>query len=183
MKKTVKFLIPIACLLMAVASFGVTYAYLTASDSKVNEFKVGENDIQIEETFEAPEKLTPDTNIKKEPRVYNTGELPCYVRMRADFSDSNAEKFCTVNYNEDKWTEKQADGYYYYKEILMPGKKTEPLFTTVHINEYVDGKKIEEKDMIDFDIIIYAESRHAESLQNDADSTEADYYITVWEGK
>lgn len=191
MKKLTKILVPAACLIVAIASFGVTYAYLTATDSVVNEFKVGENEIEIVEEFKPPEKLEPGMSFDKMPSVKNTGGLPCFVRIRADFSDSEAEDFCILRYvykenNEEKtlepyntfnWIKDDGDGYYYYKGILEPGKETEPLFTEVFI------KKDTKLAMIDFDIIIYAESRQATEADKEACKNDSDYYKTVWEGK
>ena len=160
MKKTIKTILPAACLIAALASFGVTYAYLIASDAKLNEFSVGENDIELMEKFTAPEELKPGTEFPKNPYVHNTGDLPCLVRMRVDFSDSDAEKFCDLEYigntgyNRLSWLYDEDEGYYYYTKVLKPGDYTPVLFDKVRIKEEYDENK-----MIDFDIMIYVESK------------------------
>ena len=191
MKKIMKKIVPVvACLTVAFASFGVTYAYLIANDSKVNEFRVGENDIEIVEEFTAPPELKPGANITKKPSVHNTGNLPCFVRMRVDFSDSEAEKFCEVDYNKtNSWFYNEGDGYYYYTKILQPGGHTEPeLFTNVHIKEEYEENGVKKKytvnDMIDFDIMVYAESKYNKANDIDKDKywTEEDI-LAIWEVK
>lgn len=162
MKKFMKTIVPVACLIAAFASFGVTYAYLVANDSKVNEFNVGENNIELKEEFTAPEVLEPGIEFDKNPYVRNTGDLPCIVRMRVDFSDSEAEKFCElIGINYGGWSGPYKDGYYYYTKILKPGEETPKLFEKVKIKDKYEenGDTITINDMIDFDIMIYAESK------------------------
>lgn len=171
-------LIVIACFLVLTASYGITYAYLISKDAAVNDFTVGENNIEVHENFEPPEKMEPKISFKKEPYVENTGNIPCFVRMRADFSDSKAEDFCELDFNTEDWTTKNSDGYYYYKKLLGPGKETEALFKNVTIKENKkDGSKYTESDMIDFDILIYAES--CQHTDHDGSCFD-DEYETVW---
>lgn len=167
-------IIALSCLLMLTASFGITYAYLIASDSEVNQFTVGENTIEVVEEYEPPEKLIPGMKIKKAPRVENTGNLPCFVRMKAVFSDSAAEKFCEPLEIGVDWDYEAKDGYYYYKKILQPGESTQPLFEWVVIKSMKDDDtSYTEKEMVDFDILIYAESlEQGEYGEN--------YYKTAW---
>lgn len=175
MSKKGIFLVIAACFIVLGASFGITYAYLIANDSKVNEFVVGENTIEVVEKFEPPEELNPGTSFVKEPRVENTGNLPCFVRMRADFSDSAAADFCRpLEIDEEKW-DLRSDGYYYYKELLEPGTATDPLFKTVTVKSEAEG--VSEGDMIDFDILIYAEScQHTDHI---GDCPDSEYY-DIW---
>lgn len=140
--------------LALVASFGVTYAYLVARDRAVNEFTVGETTIEVVEEFSPPEKLAPGVTFDKKPSVKNTGNLPCFVRMRADFSTSVAEELCEpLDVDGDHWEYHPEDGYYYYVGVLEVGSQTEPLFTKVELR---DG--ILESEVVDFDILVYAES-------------------------
>lgn len=167
-------IIALSCLLMLTASFGITYAYLIASDSEVNQFKVGENTVEVVEEYTPPEKLIPGLTIKKAPKVENTGNLPCFVRMRADFSDSKAQEFCMPLEIGSDWEYDTNDGYYYYKGVLQPDASTQPLFEKVVIKEKkADNTDYTENDMIDFDILVYAES--CEQGERSADE-----YKTVW---
>jgi len=160
----------LALLFIATAAIWATYALLIDTDSVVNTFVAGENEIEIEEFFSPPPELKPGTVIRKEPSVRNTGNLPVFVRVRADFTSSAAEDFCEpLDINLARgWTGKQADGYYYYEPILRPGQATPALFTTVKIKAGTTPAQIK-----DFDIIVYAESVQA--------GTYTAYNTGVWE--
>lgn len=163
-------LIVVACFIMLGASFGITYAYLISDDTEINAFTAGETVIEVEEDYTPPEKLEPGTAINKKPWVENTGNLPCFVRMRADFSDSRAEAFCeSLDINTGYWEYNSSDGYYYYKKLLMPGEKTEYLFTQIVIKKDSDLQ-----DMIDFDVLVYAEARQQGEYS-------ADDYMKAWQ--
>lgn len=180
MSKKKIFLIVVACLLVVSASFGITYAYLIANDSVQNEFTVGENKIDVEEEYDPPEKLEPGTVITKKPSAKNTGNLSCFVRMRADFSDSAAKELCEeLKIDTVNWEYDSSDGYYYYKKLLNPNDSTTNLFTEVVIKtEKADGTALTDEDMIDFDILVFAESCQHED--HDGACTN-DEYKTIWQ--
>lgn len=170
----------LACVLVCASCFGITYAYLIAEDNAANAFTIGETEIEISEEYTPPEKLTPGISFTKKPWITNTGNLPCYVRMRADFSSSIAEEFCEpLDIDTANWEYNSEDGYYYYKHLLNPGEETSPLFTTVTIRLYTsDGTaSYTEADMTDFDILIYGEA--AQHTDHDGACT-ADEFKTVW---
>lgn len=176
-KKKILLLIP-AYLLLLAASFGITYAYLISKETKVNEFMVGENTVEVKETFEPPEELKPGASIRKEVQVTNTGNLPCFVRIRADFSDSKAKEFCEYTINAS-WTDGQ-DGWFYYNKLVPPGEPTEPFFDgdIVIKEEKADGSAYDQADMIEFDILVYVEScQHSDHTGDCAD----DEYRTIWQ--
>ncbi|MGN0536421.1 MAG: hypothetical protein ACI4M3_00395, partial [Acutalibacteraceae bacterium] len=120
MKNKIKIIIVlILCAALCTVSFTVTYSYLTSQDSSVNTFIVGENTVEITEEYEPPKKLSPGIEFKKSPSVKNTGNLPCFVRVRADFSDSRAEEFCEpLDIDTQNWEYNESSGYYLYKNIL-----------------------------------------------------------------
>ncbi len=91
--------------------------------------------------------------ITKDVKIRNTGKDDCYVRVLSLFSDSDMEKYCTVNYNTTDFTYNKNDGYYYYKKVLKKGETTPSLFTTVTIS-----KNIPQDEIRKFDIIVYQES-------------------------
>lgn len=179
MSKKKIFLTVIACLLVVSASFGMTYAYLIANDSVSNEFTIGENKIEIEEEYDPTEKLTPGIEINKKPSVKNTGNLYCYVRMRADFSDSAAKDFCEeLVMDTANWEYNSSDGYYYYKKLLAPGDSTTNLFEKIVIKtQKADGTDLTDADMIDFDVLVFAESCQHEDHDGECASGE---YKTIW---
>ena len=169
------------CITLAAIAFGCTYAYLTATDAAANKFTVGETVIEIKEEFTPPDILEPGISFTKKPWVVNTGNLPCYIRMRADFSNNKAEEFCNpLNISPD-WERNTSDGYYYYKKIIQPGEKTTPLFSTVSIRQKKnDGSAYTNTDMADFEILIYAEATQHESHSGACPTNE---YLTVWKQK
>lgn len=170
----------LVCILVCASSFGVTYAYLIANDSAKNVFIVGETEIDIVEEYTPPEKLTPGITFTKKPFITNTGNLPCYVRMRADFSSSTAKEFCEpLDIDIQNWEYNPTDGYYYYKKLIKPGETTTPLFTSVTLKEdKPGGGKYTDADMVNFDILIYGEaSQHIDH----GGSCDANEYKNVWQ--
>lgn len=165
----------VSAILCCGISFGITYAYLISNDNALNSFTVGENTVEVSEEYSSPEKLQPGVQFVKKPSVKNTGNLPCFVRARADFSDSRAEEFCEeLDINTENWEYDDSDGYYYYKGILEVDKTTEPLFTTVKLKtEKDDGTPYTNDDMQDFDILVYTES-----VEQGTHS--ANEYKTIW---
>lgn len=166
-KKKNLLIIMTLCGFVFLCSLGITYSILTVkSDKIVNTFIVGENVIEISETFEPPVVLIPGVSFRKEPIIQNTGNISCYVRARADFSDSKAEEFCEKLDIGNKWIDGK-DGYYYYTELLEVGKKTDPLFTTVTIKtKKATGDDYQKDELIDFDILVYAESVYANGQES-----------------
>ena len=172
MKKKVIFTI-IAGVMLCTCSLLITYAYLIAQDKAENYFIVGENTIEVSEEFKPPEKLKPNVQFTKKPVIKNTGNLPCFIRARADFSDSRAKEFCEdLDIDTANWEYNSSDGYYYYKSVVKPGNETTPLFTTIKIKNTATAD-----DMIDFDVLVYAES-----VQHDSHGGNCplDEYKTVW---
>lgn len=178
MKKKI-FIVTLACVLACVSSFGATYAYLIARDEALNKFTIGETEVEITEEYTPPPKLEPGIEFTKKPMVTNTGNLPCYVRMRADFSTSVAETFCEpLDIDTVNWQYNNTDGYYYYTKLLYPGEKTESLFTTVTLKETKDdGTAYTEADLVEFEILVYAEATQHTDHNGDC---AADEYLAIW---
>lgn len=172
-KKKIVIITALVCCMICASCFGVTYAYLIAKDEANNTFTVGETEIEINEVYEPPQELKPGVQFTKEPTIKNTGNLPCFVRMRADFSSNAAKEFCEpLNIDTTHWEYSEADGYYYYKTLLSPGASTEPLFTTVTIKSDADPSAVE-----NFDILIYGEA--VQHTDHDGDCA-SDEYKTEW---
>lgn len=147
----------LAIVLILAATTGITYAYLTAKDDVENTFDVSEVDITVDEDFE-PEPPEPGKVIKKAPKVQSSSDTYCYVRIRYNFSSSDAEALCEpieINYG---WS-LGADGYYYWDNVVEPGGETGTLFDYVKIK---DGIKTD--DIIPFDILVYAEAVQTNGL-------------------
>lgn len=103
--------------------------------------------------------------------------------MNAKMSDPEAERLWDLgyrfwlNYNtkasflKSAWMYNEADGYWYYQDVLSPSKDTSELFSEVKwlMTETVGGTE-KFKDIQDFDIYIKKESTYAFYI--DADDTQ-----------
>lgn len=123
-------------------SFTAVYAFLISKDAVSNPFTAGENTSHIEESFGSYEKFEKGKSYEKDVAVKNDGSVTCYVRVFAEIEDPDAAENITIDFNKTDWTEKQADGYYYYKKSLKPGEKTTSLFTTLKAKETIDEFKM-----------------------------------------
>lgn len=158
-------LVKAGILATAIASLGVgaafTSAYLIHDDTEVNTFDVAEADVSIEEDFTKPPDVNPGDTITKKPRAVNTGEIPCYVRMRVVVSNEDLCEPLSIN---SGWT-KGSDGFYYWSSVLQPGEKTGNLFDFVKIKGGIDKKDITSTSL---DVQVYAEA--ADARNNSADA-------------
>ena len=85
-----KIVIPTICAL-AVITGGVTVAYFTSAARSNNSFTVGTNTITIDEYFKPPKELKTGLNTyKKQIKIKNTGTTDAFIRVYAEFSDSDA---------------------------------------------------------------------------------------------
>lgn len=92
MKNKPYIVLGLVALLVACLGVIVAYAYFTDEGKKTNDFIVGRNSIEIIEDFQPPSELIEGDNIFiKEVQVENTGNVDCYVRVFADFSDSTVK--------------------------------------------------------------------------------------------
>lgn len=124
----------VLCIMLITAATAI----LVMIETKSNQFSTGKNTSSIEEKFDMYYGLYAGEDYEKEVRVKNTGDVPCYVRVFAEFEDPDVRQKIEVDYNSVDWSEKQDDGYYYYKKPIASGESTEPLFTTLHVLEDSD---------------------------------------------
>lgn len=148
-KRTKKFLTAIALLLCLFCVAYGTWAYFTAEEHVTNVITTGKIDITLIESGDVKwpaEKLTgvmPGQTIAKKVEVENVdGAADAWVRVKVDkmidVEDADLS-LIELDINTDSWLDGQ-DGYYYYKEPLKSGKKTEPLFSTVNISKNMDNR-------------------------------------------
>lgn len=131
-------------------------AYFADKDKVNNKFSPDNNEISVSEPdFSTPDSIPQGGEIAKNPIIKATG-TDCYVRVWCEFSDTSID-YATLNFNTTDWTEKQSDGYYYYKHKLTDGEETTPLFTKVKFDSSIDDTQLEKE----FDIIVYSESAQA----------------------
>lgn len=155
----------IGLMLIAFATVGLTYAYLSRSPGEVkNTFTVGSVKIQLLEDNWNPnnaKELHPNQEFTKDPRVRNTGDnnafvfLEVYVPMdnislvgkgasKLKGDKINQELF-TFDANTTNWTlvgEREMPRYkkyvYSYNNVVKPGEYTSNLFTKVKTVNYVE---------------------------------------------
>lgn len=192
LKRYKKLLLAAVCLLLI--SVGATAAYFTHWKKLQNQFTIGENTIEITEEFDPPKELTVGDNIyKKKVQIENTGTVPCFVRVFAEFSDSSIRKFSELSpdgstyYPADEYTshlpkgwvyisedeDEILGGYYYWTGKVAVNASTDPLFEKVKTH-------FDNADQIkDYDIIVYAESVQVND-KNGAEFTGNDAYKAAW---
>jgi len=103
--------------LILAASVGTTLAYLGAKQNADNTIKVGTDIAEVSETFTEPSIQQQNNETTKEIKVKNKGSVPCFVRVYAEFSDSEIASIAKVVYG-DSDTEKAWEGTDGFKEYL-----------------------------------------------------------------
>ncbi len=146
----------VICLAIAVMAMPAAASFLISVEDGINEFTVGSNVSSIEEKFGSYEAFEKGESYGKEVAVRNEGNVACYVRVFAEIEDPDVASVLSVDLNENQWTDKQEDGFYYYREILEPGEKTEPLFTEIRADE----------DTAEFRMIIMSETVQADGAED-----------------
>lgn len=201
MSKKVKIsLLVFLILLISFTSFKITQAYLTYQRHVKNTFKVGYNTIEVEEDYTPPDKIENGKQFKKAIKVENTGNIPCYIRVRMEYSDSDMQKYCNnildgkltqavdypnqiVSLTNGDWIYSEDDSCYYYTKVVDPKDSTSNLLESVIIN-YPQDIESTEINIKDFDIYVYAESIQTminKELNGELVAVEAKNYKEAWD--
>ena len=138
-------IVPVIIGCLAIGSI-VTYAAMLVREEKVNIFQIGNLQTKVNEVFTEPTTILPNTSVGKKVTIENTGTVNQFVRVMLQPEirvDSNGdtrllpskigeEVLLDLNYTNWKFGE---DGYYYYLNVLKPGKSNvaENLFTEVKL--------------------------------------------------
>ena len=106
-RKKVVLICSAAAAFVAAASFGITLAYLGDTTGKDNTVIVGHGDEEISEEFSAPSEVSMSNEVEKKFSITNTGTVPLFARLYAEFSDSTiADKAkVKVGDKEYKWAD------------------------------------------------------------------------------
>ena len=185
--------------LTAVCGFGGTYAYFTYLREMKNRFTVGHNEITVTEEYDPPDEIIPgeETSFFKKVQVENTGSVPCYVRVPLEYSESDMKQFCTNVLGENRapaeeWGDRieefsdgrwifGTDGWYYYRDVLEVGERTDRLLEKVEVSV---PQELEDR-IKEFEILVYGESIQTMINQAREDgkptAAEADDYREAWE--
>lgn len=105
----------VAGVLVVGAAVSPALAYFTSYTTAKGGVKitVDEPDTKIEEQI---------TGLTKTIKIVNTGEEPCFVRVRLIYP---AAEYVTMREELGENWEKADDGYWYYLKVLYPGKEGE----------------------------------------------------------
>lgn len=131
-------LICLLLVILSILSVG-TYAYYQTERISRNVITSGGLSIELLETGSENHTkqqavvIMPGDVVKKEIRVKNISGHPMFVRVEllssVVDSDLDAKKCILPDINTADWQEK--NGYYYYKNELLPGETTSELFSKV----------------------------------------------------
>ncbi len=192
MKKRTIIIVCSAVLAIALLSIGITYAYLGTNEEKKNKVMVGRDTVSITESFPEVSEQSMENKHTKEVQIKNTGSVPCYVRVYAEFSDSRIAEKAKVdgcNLKDTAWSEFKTAlsdennsskwvyvktgnlaGYFYYKDRVMSGDSTSELIKKVKV-DYRDPNDTNDSniDKIQpYEMIVYTETVQS----TDIDGTE-----------
>lgn len=98
-----KTILTIASGAVLVSLVGVMLAYFIANDNEPNLVGVGEDKITVTEAFTQPAQEQ-EFKYRKLVKIKNTGSIPCYIRVRLEFSNSdvqNVASFSSENQREN----------------------------------------------------------------------------------
>ena len=172
-------LIALLAVLLIGTGVAATLAYLSSeTPTLTNTFTVGNVTTKIEEEFKPVDYDLYDKN----PKVRNTGENDCYVRVRVVCSPEGAVE--PVDFNSVNWYDR-GDGYYYYvgtednKGVLKAstregelGASTEPLFTQIKvIDTSIDG----------FEVTVYQEAVQTIFYRQNGDPEPITDMYAIWD--
>ncbi len=154
-----KHLLCVTLIVICLAILGTgTFAYFVAEETAYNVITTGYLYMDlVEETEDGkpwPEHgvsgIVPGIDVGKVAYVSNRGGVPFFTRVMIEKIIYPAQgvtkpldaNLVTLDINTEYWTE--VNGFYYYKGIVQPGMKTEPLFTKASFdpsmgNEYMNS--------------------------------------------
>ncbi len=148
---------------LAVLATG-TLAYFTAEETAQNVITMGSLKMELveldekDEPWEDVENIVPGMEVTKKAYVENNGSVDFYTRVMITkrYVNEQGEELpdlntglVELNLSED-WKPGEG-GFYYYKESVKPGEKTEPLFTTVTFSTKMGNEYQNVKVIIDLD--------------------------------
>jgi predicted ribosomally synthesized peptide with SipW-like signal peptide len=143
----------VLAILLAIVAVG-TIAYFTSESTAHNVITTGGVEIKLLEwadnektkPFKDLIGVMPNTTVTKIAEVENTGESSAWVRVKVEKEINLADgveaqvnpALVVLDINTADWTQ-GGDGYLYYNKALLPGQKTEPIFTSVSFKSEMDN--------------------------------------------
>lgn len=169
MKKSPYYVIALVILVIVfVFSAGSTLAAWTVQDDTVNKITIGSIKGLIIEEYVHAQTVMPGSTVEKVVSVKNTGNIDARIRVKIDKAwgaARDAEGKLIVNpllstdnilitYDTTNWFYEEADGYFYYIGVLLPGDTTR----TPLMREFtVDKDSGNEYDHMHADIVVHME--------------------------
>ena len=96
MTQKTKTLLAIASGVVLLSLIGTIIAYFAANDKEPNLIGVGEDEIIVTEEFTVPNQEQ-NFAYRKLVKIDNTGSVPCYIRVRMEFSNSDVQKVASFS--------------------------------------------------------------------------------------
>lgn len=209
-RKTKNILIAVALTVLFTATVAVVYAYLSDQGVKENNFTVGNNTTKIEEDFTPPPEMHEGENpFVKEVRITNTGNVPCYIRVFFDFSDSTIRDSAGISMDSyvkyddgsdnfdvltwltyEQYLANLPDGWVYIPltgdggDTLLGGyfyytKQLPVGESTEYLFKAINAHFETETDVTDFEIVIVSDSVQVTD-KNGAEFEDPDAYKKAW---
>lgn len=162
--------------LIGAIGVGSTFAYFTDTAEATNTVTFGHVEISIDEPeFKAEnngteiKNVVPGQTVEKDPVItVEKGSEDAYLRAKIECKELTKEQIEGLEFTfADGWTTTpDADGYYYYKDVVSEGKDV-AFFTAVKIPGSWDNSMADKS----FKIVVTAEAIQADNFEALADGT------------
>ena len=173
-----KKIIVISVIASLIALTSITIAVFTAKDEVINDFKVADIDVKVDEKWHEPDSWSGES-LEKVAKVTNklqTAEgkgMPAMIRVAVEprwedkdgnpyLGDINCVEFefsnVTDNINTKGSWYKADDGYYYYTSVVMPGESTNDIIKSIKLKDSVTDKEKEAFDGKELKAVVRAEA-------------------------
>lgn len=205
MKKRNAVIIVLASLFVVVMSIGITLAYLSDKKEVENSIYITEGNVSIIESFPTVSEQHMENSFTKEVKVKNTGTVPCFVRVYADFSDSRIADIAMVKKSDDtevSWSafkitpstdwvyvaennstyDEKMRGYFYYTKAVEPNSETSTyLIKGVKVDYKADDTDSNIDKIQDFEMIVYTETVQTTEIDASGTVYNDNQWKTAWE--
>lgn len=156
-RRAVYVVVMLGLLLLLVGGSYFVYAAMTATDSKENDFQVGQVETElVEQNYTQPTEIVKDVSVNKKVSVKNNGTINQFIRVmvlpevKTDVAGDPGNKqilslvigtdLILENLNTTDWRD-GGDGYYYYiKEAVTPGNSTASLFDSIKLSDSISDQ-------------------------------------------
>ena len=173
-----KKIIVISVIASLIALTSITIAVFTAKDEVINDFKVADIDVKVDEKWHEPDSWSGES-LEKVAKVTNKLQsdegkgMPAMIRVAVEprwedkdgnpyLGDINCVEFefsnVTDNINTKGSWYKANDGYYYYTSVVMPGESTNDIIKSIKLKDSVTDKEKEAFDGKELKAVVRAEA-------------------------